>query len=86
MAKRGELAPVEYEPGVWIRPPRPYERREDYPKGGRLYRVRQGDMLDHISFRTYGDERYWYLIADVNDITDPTEPLVPDTILFIPNL
>lgn len=35
------------------------------------YRPMDGEPWDLIAYRFYGDEELWYVIADVNGITDP---------------
>lgn len=31
------------------------------------YTVKQGDRLDLLAYREYGDHKKWYIIADVNE-------------------
>jgi nucleoid-associated protein YgaU len=46
--------------------------------------VRTDDTLSNIAFKHYGDSKYWWLIADVNEIHNPfelpigTHILIPD--------
>ncbi|MCE2597048.1 LysM peptidoglycan-binding domain-containing protein [Motilimonas cestriensis] len=48
------------------------------------YTVRQGDTLQTVSQKVYGDSRYWYLIADANAM-GPEGELTPGKSLIIPN-
>lgn len=47
------------------------------------YRVRQGDSLKLLSYRTYGTIDYWWLIAKVNGISDVLESLKPGSVLYL---
>lgn len=40
--------------------------------------------LNAISYASYGDTRYWWVIAMVNNITDPLNEVVVDAVLRIP--
>lgn len=42
-----------------------------------------GERIDQIAAEAYGDAAYWRLIAEFNDIADPTR-LMPGQILRIP--
>ena len=42
-------------------------------------------QLDLISYNFYGDESYWWLIAQFNRIFDPVNEIVPGKILLIPS-
>lgn len=47
--------------------------------------VRIGDNLHLMAFRTFGDQRLWWVIADFNDILDPMAELTPGTLLRVPS-
>jgi nucleoid-associated protein YgaU len=47
------------------------------------YVVQSGDTLPKISYGAYDDPTVWRIIADANNIIDPTE-LVPGTVLSLP--
>jgi hypothetical protein len=53
--------------------------------GHRTYVVREGDSLDGIAYREYGESRHWRFIAESNDIDDPLT-LRPGRILALPPL
>ncbi len=42
------------------------------------------NRLDLISNIFYGEPRYWWIIAQVNNILDPQFEVIPGRILFIP--
>ena len=42
-------------------------------KDDRVHEVIDGDRLDTIAFKYYGNSRLWYIIADANEITNPFE-------------
>ena len=52
--------------------------------------VVEGQRLDQISYKYYGSNKFWWIIADVNDIADnlinPFSDLVPGTKLIIPSI
>ena len=48
-------------------------------------RVTQGDRLDLIASRFYGDSRMWRAIAQANDLEDPFN-LRPGQLLTMPNV
>lgn len=50
-----------------------------------LHVVVEGDTLQNIAFRYYGDSKLWYLIADVNDEIINPFVLKPGQNLLIPN-
>jgi len=52
----------------------------------RFHRVTEAEVrrIDLISYRYYGDVRLWWIIAEANNITDPTY-LTPGRILRIPS-
>lgn len=49
------------------------------------YRIQDGDTLESISYKAYGDERWYWVIAIYNNIIDPYEdmPLTSDNILTL---
>lgn len=51
----------------------------------RYYDVRAGDTLQSIAYALLGDARYWWVVADFNDILDPFAELVPGTTLRLPS-
>ncbi len=46
--------------------------------------VKDGETLQNIAFRYYGDSGKWYLIAEANNILNPFQELEPYQILRIP--
>lgn len=50
-----------------------------------LYTVSQGDNLSKIAYKFYKVPRYWFIIADANDIINPLDINIGD-IIIIPNL
>lgn len=46
-------------------------------------RANPGELLPQLSFRVYNVVNLWWLIAGVNDIYNPLEPLDPDVRLKI---
>jgi len=49
-----------------------------------IYTTQQGDELDELSFRFYGDDRFWWILADVNDLQFIFD-LEPNIKLIIPS-
>ena len=47
--------------------------------------VRNFDTLDALAFKFFGDSKYWWIIADINQILNPFE-LELGTVLLIPDL
>ncbi|MGA2395883.1 MAG: LysM peptidoglycan-binding domain-containing protein, partial [Candidatus Lustribacter sp.] len=47
------------------------------------YVVQSGDTLPKISWQAYADPTVWRIIADANNLIDPTE-LVPGSVLSLP--
>ena len=47
--------------------------------------VKDGETLQNIAFRYYGDSGMWGVIADANDILNPFEDVHADMELIIPN-
>ena len=46
--------------------------------------VKDGETLQNIAFRDYGDSGKWYLIAEANNILNSFQELEPYQILRIP--
>lgn len=64
------------------------QRREINPESPDITKthvVTDGDRLDNIAAREYGDARLWRVIASANGIEHPRE-MVPGTVLNIPPL
>lgn len=53
--------------------------------GQRTHLVREGETLDWIAQREYGDPAYWRLIAQTNNVDNPFQ-LQPGTLLQLPPL
>lgn len=51
----------------------------------RVHTIIDEDTLTSISTRFYGSPNHWYIIADVNNIENPLELIVGQT-LIIPNI
>ncbi len=51
----------------------------------RIHTLREGETLSSIAFHAYKDPSYWRLIAEANDIADPTI-LSPGQVLDLPPL
>ncbi|MCL4247986.1 MAG: LysM peptidoglycan-binding domain-containing protein [Anaerolineae bacterium] len=51
----------------------------------RIYEVREGDRLPELAERFYGEAGLWRLIAEFNDLLDPSD-LPPGTVLAIPEV
>jgi nucleoid-associated protein YgaU len=55
------------------------------PDHTKVHTVKQGETLDSIAFREYDDPVHWKLIAEANDIDNPTR-LIPGQRLTLPRL
>lgn len=53
-------------------------------ESGTYYTVSQGDTLDGIAFRYYGNARFTWVILDANSLQSELDINVGD-VLFIPN-
>lgn len=55
--------------------------------GGSYYTTKQGEELDELAQRFYGDFKQWHIIyaSNINNIDDPIEPLPNGLVLYIPN-
>jgi nucleoid-associated protein YgaU len=51
-----------------------------------LYNINNGDTLRSISFGLYVDARYWWIIADFNNVINPFEQLKVGIQLRCPSL
>lgn len=50
-----------------------------------FYVIQMGLDLTDIAYRFYGDSKYWFVLVDINNIINPFELVVGDT-LIIPDL
>lgn len=50
-----------------------------------IHTVLEGETIQNIAFRYYGDSGMWGIIADANDILNPFEDIKADMELIIPN-
>lgn len=50
------------------------------------HEILYGDTLQRIAWQVLGDARYWWVVADFNDIIDPFEDLLPGTQLRLPSI
>ena len=50
-----------------------------------LHEVVEGESLDTIAYKYYEDSKYWWLIADANELENPLDISEFNTLL-IPNL
>lgn len=37
-----------------------------YPPNSQYYTIVEGDTIDYLAYRFYGDSQYWWLLVDVN--------------------
>ena len=51
----------------------------------RYYRVVSGDDLTRVAAKVLGDPRYWWVVADFNDILDPFAELEEGAELRLPS-
>lgn len=54
--------------------------------GGSTHQVVEGDTLEGIAYKVYGDASKWWAIADANSIYNPLFDLVVGSLLNIPVL
>ena len=55
----------------------------------KIHTIIDGERLDTIAYKYYGNSKYWWVLADVNDVNDTLiNPfiLTPGTKLIIPSL
>ena len=50
-----------------------------------IHSVLEGETIQNIAFKYYGDSGMWGVIADANDILNPFEDVHEDMELIIPN-
>lgn len=50
-----------------------------------FYVVRPEDDLTRVATRVFGDPRYWWVVADFNNILDPFAVLTPGAELRVPS-
>lgn len=51
----------------------------------KLHPVTNWDSLSDLSYDYYGTSKFWWVIADINNIFDPFD-LTPNTNIIIPDL
>jgi nucleoid-associated protein YgaU len=51
----------------------------------KVYQVIEGDRLDTLAFKFYNNSRLWYILADTNNIINPFELEIGQS-LIIPHL
>ena len=49
-----------------------------------MYRAKTGETLRDIAFAVYGEARWWWVLADLNRIVNPFDPVRPDKIVRCP--
>lgn len=49
-----------------------------------IHTVMEGETLQDISFKYYGDSGYWMIIAEANELFFPLRELTPNTQIVIP--
>lgn len=57
---------------------------KNYESHQTIHTVLEGETIQSIAFKYYGDSGYWMNICDVNSIYNPITELVPGMELFIP--
>lgn len=60
--------------------------RGNYAAGGGSVTVQQGETLQSLAQRVYGNSSLWYVLADANGLSDPEGQLVAGTQLNTPNV
>lgn len=65
-----------------LRTPLPIVRSER----DKIHIVVEGENLTQIAFKYYKDSKYWWVLADVNEIHNPFEPLETSRNIIIPDL
>lgn len=53
-------------------------------KQNKIHTIVQGETLQNIAYKYYGDSGSWYLIAEYNNINDPFEEIEEGQQLLIP--
>lgn len=49
-----------------------------------IHTVLDGETIQSISFKYYGDSGFWYVIADMNGIYNPITEVIPGIQILIP--
>jgi hypothetical protein len=57
-----------------------------YSAGGAMVTVIEGETLQNLAQRIYGNASLWYVLADANGYSDPTAPLTAGTRLNAPSV
>lgn len=57
------------------------QRRDDF-----FHVVRYGEELDELAHRFYGNGELWWVLAEMNGIADPFEPLPAGMVLRCPSV
>ena len=57
-----------------------------YSAGGSMVTVLEGETLQNLAQRIYGNASLWYVLADANGYSDPTAPLTAGTRLNAPSV
>jgi YD repeat-containing protein len=60
--------------------------RGNYAAGGGSVTVQQGETLQSLAQRVYGNSSLWYVLADANGLSDPEGQLVAGTQLNTPSV
>ena len=58
----------------------------NYAAGGGTVTVMQGETLQSLAQRVYGNSSQWYVLADANGLSDPDAPLIAGTQLNTPKV
>ena len=58
----------------------------NYAAGGGTVTVLQGENLQSLAQRVYGNSSQWYVLADANGLSDPDAPLIAGTQLNTPKV
>jgi large repetitive protein len=58
----------------------------NYAAGGGMVAVQQGETLQSLAQRIYGNSSLWYVLADANGLSDPNGQLIAGTQLRAPQV
>ncbi len=58
----------------------------NYAAGGGKVTVLEGETLQGLAQRVYGSAQLWYVLADANGLSDPSQPLTAGTQLNAPSV